>query len=105
MINYSDQYMIDLVFDKKDYSIFRRVSLFTNREWQFLFFIDSWQPWCIEPRFYLYLGRVRFQCNFAVNCWLPPIHLRIALSKYFKGVVFSFARRSWVNNLKVLFSH
>jgi ribosome-associated toxin RatA of RatAB toxin-antitoxin module len=104
MLNYSDQYMIDLVFNKKDYSIFRRISLFTNPEWQFLFFIDSWQPWCISPRFYFYLGRVRLQIDFAMNSWLPPIHLRIAFSRYFKGVVFDFARRSWVNNLKVLFN-
>jgi hypothetical protein len=96
--------MIDLVFNKEDHSIFRRISLFTNKEWQFLFLIDSWQPWCISPRFYLYLGRVRLQINFALNSYLPPINLRIAFSRYFKGVVFDFARRSWINNLKVLFA-
>jgi hypothetical protein len=104
MLNYSDEYMIDLIFNKEDHSIFRRISLFTNQEWQFLFFIDSWQPWCISPRFYLYLGRVRLQINFALNCYLPPTLVRVAFSKYFKGVTFDLSRRTWINNLKVLFA-
>jgi len=97
--------MIDLIFNKEDHSIFRRISLFTNQEWQFLFLIDSWQPWCVSPQFYLYLGRVRLQINFAMNCWLPPIHFNVSFSKFFKGARFAFARRSWINNLKVLFTN
>lgn len=105
MRNYSDRYMIDLIFDKKDHSIFRRISLFTNPEWQFLFMIDSWQPWCISPRFYLYLGRVRLQINFALNYLLPPMLIRIAFSKCFKGVTIDLSRRAWFNNLKAHFAN
>jgi hypothetical protein len=96
--------MIDLVFEEKDYSIFRRISFFTNPEWQFLLLIDSWQPWCLSPRLYFYLGRIRLQCNFALNSYLPPIHFNVSFSKFFKGARFAFARRIWINNLKVLFT-
>lgn len=105
MLNYSDEYMIDLVFQDEDHSIFRRISLFTNQEWVFLLLIDSWQPWCISPRLYLYLGRVRLQINFALNCLLPPMLIRIAFGKYFKGVTIDLSRRAWFNNLKVHFAN
>jgi hypothetical protein len=95
--------MLDLVWTKGFF--LRRFSLFTLPEWQLLIKIDTCQCWCISPRIYFYLGRIRTQFNFAPAWWLPEIYFRIGLNKYNKSAVASIYTSKWIANLKHYFAH